>query len=353
VVPAGPPLDLYPATQGSGTPAVPTASVPTPPAATVPAAPQPSAINRAVTATARAVFGCFLLFLVMIAAAVAGLVYLLHADHGDPAPGDAAKPLEGMELVRLPAGRFVPSYATDPVVVRSDFAVATREVTRRQFRTFCQEAHYKTDAERGAGPNRGSLVLTPDGKGGWDDRAAWDTWEPDLPDETPVLCVSWEDAVQFCNWLSKRQNLPPCYVARGGSAGWDCDLQAAGYRLPTEAEWEYAARGGGPAPYPERDLLDYGWFRDNCGGRPHPVGERKKAAFDLCDMWGNVWEWCWDRHTASGPAAPPAVGDERVARGGGWCDPKPASAERTRKGFAPDYRANDLGFRVARTVMGS
>jgi formylglycine-generating enzyme required for sulfatase activity len=335
VVPAGAPLDLYPATQGSGTPQVPTTSSPTPTAATVPTAPGPSAISRAVTATARAFFGCFLLFLLLLAAMIAGLIYLLHGEHNAPPP-------EGSEMVPLPAVRFVPSYATAPVEVRSAFAVATREVTRRQFAAFAEAAHYRTAAEKGTdlrGP--GALVFTADGGGDWDRAAAWNTWRPDLPAETPVVCVSWDDAVQFCNWLSEREKLPRCYAPRGG--GWDCNFLSPGYRLPTEAEWEYAAGGGEPALYPERDLLDYGWFRGNAGGRPHPAGDRKKTDHQLSDVWGNVWEWCWD---------PATTGDERVARGGGWCDPAPVNPAQTRKSLAPDYRANDLGFRVVRTVSG-
>ena len=121
-----------------------------------------------------------------------------------------------------------------------DFELTLTEVTRDQFRAFMQAAPYRTAAERGVGGQRGSLAVRPDGKGAWSETAAWDTWQPDLPGDTPVVCVTWEDAIQFCNWLSERAHLNRCYELHGGFAGWECHFDANGYRLPTEAEWEYS-----------------------------------------------------------------------------------------------------------------
>jgi serine/threonine-protein kinase len=352
------PVDLFPETRSTSVPALVTPSAPTVSAGPPP---RPSAVTRAVTSTARAFLGCAALFALLLVSMVVGWLLLTHHNQDQPPAtnADAARAgsLPGMTLVHLPAGPLDPSWlAGARVEVPSDFEVSVTEVTREQFRAFARGKPYRTDAERGTGGHTGALAVSPDGKGGWSESATWDAWKPDLPPDTPVVCVSWRDAVQFCNWLSARENLTPCYALHGGPGDWECDFKADGYRLPTEAEWEYAARAGDQAPYPgPGELLQSGWFRDNAAGRPHPVGGKQKNPRGLCDTWGNVWEWCWDWNATPGqkpllsPTGPDA-GSERVVRGGGWCDPAPVSAARTRKGWPPDYRATDLGFRVARTV---
>jgi sulfatase modifying factor 1 len=213
-----------------------------------------------------------------------------------------------------------------------------------------------TAAEQ-AGGRLGAWVLSADGQEFWQESAAWNTWRHDLSDDTPVACVSWEDAVKFCNWLSEKDKLPLCYQPQGGPRGWECNFLATGYRLPTEAEWENAAGAGegNLYPAPGDNLLKHGWFRENSGGRPQPVCGRGRNGRDLCDVWGNVWEWCWDRRAKTAQKSPlnptgPEEGDERVARGGSWSDAMPASPAQTRKALLPDYRASNLGFRVARTL---
>ena len=152
----------------------------------------------------------------------------------------------------------------------------------------------------------------------------------------PVEQVRWSDAVRFCNRRSQLEGRRPCYdVDR-----WTCDFNADGYRLPTEAEWEYACRAGSRTTYffdatPAR-LGDYAWFERNAGGRPHPVGEKKPNAWGLYDMCGNVWQWCHDLYqvdyyTQSPATDPrgPETGKTRVVRGGSWR----SSADNCRAGY--------------------
>ena len=133
--------------------------------------------------------------------------------------------------------------------------------------------------------------------------------------DNPVENVSWDDAVEFCRKLSEL----PAEKAAGNV-----------YRLPTEAEWEYACRAGTTTKYSfgddESKLGDYGWFSENSGTKPHPVGGKKPNAWGLYDMYGNVWEWCQDLYGdyPSGTVTDrtgAAQGSYRVGRGGGWLDP--------------------------------
>ena len=147
----------------------------------------------------------------------------------------------------------------------------------------------------------------------------------------PVEWVSWLDAVIFCNKLSEREGLKPFYEINGEEVRVP-DWNGPGYRLPTEAEWEYACRANAstPARYSFGDdaaeLGEYGWFNEGyIKGSTHPVGQKKPNGFGLHDMHGNVWEWCWDwygdaYYKQSPPADPtgPEAGSNRVIRGGSW-----------------------------------
>ncbi|MEV7776432.1 SUMF1/EgtB/PvdO family nonheme iron enzyme [Kitasatospora sp. NPDC086791] len=160
----------------------------------------------------------------------------------------------------------------------------------------------------------------------------------------PVTEVSWKDAVRFCNLYSAALGLRPCYVPDEGPDAFDVvwDRTADGFRLPSEAEWEYACRAGGSAVrYGELD--DIAWYRGNSGERVHEVGGRAANAWGFHDMIGNVWEWCWDHYD------PRVYGPYRVFRGGGAYDPPRACRASCRRKSHPTFRIDDLGFRLART----
>lgn len=174
----------------------------------------------------------------------------------------------------------------------------------------------------------------------------------------PVEMVSWEEAVRFCNARSVREGLAPCYGA--GETDVTCDFGKDGFRLPTEAEWEYAARGGRTGagfPYSGSGILDeVGWYKRNSGGRTHEVGSKKPNGLGLFDMSGNVWEWCWDSYGPypDGPAVNPR-GPEgspgRVYRGGSWVDFDYGCTVSVRGHRPQSRRYNDIGLRLARTRL--
>ncbi len=160
--------------------------------------------------------------------------------------------------------------------------------------------------------------------------------------DNPVEQVSWHDAVEFCLRLS---DLP--------------EEKAAGneYRLPTEAEWEYACRAGTTTNYSfganASKLGDYAWFDKNSGGSTHPVGKKSANRFGLYDMHGNVWEWCqdWQGDLPSGPVSDPqgpSLGKNRSDRGGGFSDTPVYMRSALRGYLQPEERASSLGFRVVR-----
>jgi formylglycine-generating enzyme required for sulfatase activity len=162
----------------------------------------------------------------------------------------------------------------------------------------------------------------------------------------PVENVSWDDAVEFCKRLSE---LPEEKVA------------GRVYRLPTEAEWEYACRAGSQTKYSfgdnESNLSYFAWFRSNSDQKTHPVGEKMPNAWGFYDMYGNVWEWVSDWHgeyprgVVSDPTGP-REGSLRVLRGGGWGDFSASCRSASRHGDDPSNRGNDYGFRVALSPPG-
>jgi formylglycine-generating enzyme required for sulfatase activity len=183
----------------------------------------------------------------------------------------------------------------------------------------------------------------------------------------PVERVSWWDAVAYTNALSKRDGLPACYRLTGcsGDGSYTCSgvkvtapggkpTACTGYRLPTEAEWEYAARAGTKgARYGE--LSRVAWYKDNAGPKTHPVGKKQANAWGLYDMLGNVWEWTWDwtESYSSGSSTDPvgaSSGSLRVFRGCSWVSAARYCRAAYRNGHTPEYRGGSLGFRPARSL---
>lgn len=157
--------------------------------------------------------------------------------------------------------------------------------------------------------------------------------------QRPIVSVSWLDAVRLCNTASERAGLTPAYEVDGAEVTWHAT--APGFRLPTEAEWEYACRAGTRGPH--YGALDHvAWTADDHVDEPQLVGLKAANGFGLHDMLGNVWEWCWDY------LDPARYNDYRVFRGGGFADEAWSVRASTRRGGAPTMRHPDLGFRLAR-----
>jgi formylglycine-generating enzyme required for sulfatase activity len=182
--------------------------------------------------------------------------------------------------------------------------------------------------------------------------------------QRPVIWVSWWDAVAYCSWLSEKEGIPKAYDDEGNLLDKDGRIttdpsKVVGYRLPTEAEWEYAARGGNKSrgyEYAGSDNVgDVAWYIWNSGWKTQEVGKKAANELGLYDMSGNVWERCSDwygNYSSSAQTNPynSTAGSRRVLRGGGWVD----FATLTRVAFrilvSPSVRLFDIGFRICRTV---
>jgi sulfatase modifying factor 1 len=178
-------------------------------------------------------------------------------------------------------------------------------------------------------------------------------WHVDLPAfrlarypvtaaDVPLTGVSWYDAVALCNQMSVDAGLPVAYEISGSDVR--CDWTSAGYRLPTEAEWQWACTAGVPA-YRYGELDEIAWYSDNSDGRAHAVGGKAANAWGLHDMLGNVWEWCWDLYD------PDTYGSYRIFRGAGFADPERSVGSTVRRRSHPTFAIEDLGFRVAQSVV--
>jgi formylglycine-generating enzyme required for sulfatase activity len=220
----------------------------------------------------------------------------------------------GMRFVPIPAGTFTMGDAdngpTHKVTLTQAFELGQYEVTQEQY-------------EKVMGKNPSHFK----GK------------------QNPVEKVSWDEAVEFCRKLSE--------LPAEKKAGYV-------YRLPTEAEWEYACRAGTKTKYScgdsESELGDYAWSVKNSGRTTHPVGQKKPNAWGLYDMHGNVWELCqdWYGKYPSGSTTDPtgaASGSDRVLRGGSWFRSSDYCRSAFRIRFTPDYRFSFLGCRVLRSSI--
>ena len=192
----------------------------------------------------------------------------------------------------------------------------------------------------------------------------------------PVERVSWYEAIVYCNRRSLQEGLNPCYSKAGNTnpstwgvvpnsndSSWDqivLDMSKNGYRLPTEMEWMFAAKGGNFSKnytYSGSFNVDeVSWYRDNADNSTHPAGLKKANELELYDMSGNVWEWCWDWHGTTYPTGtfidPTGVesGSYRILRGGSWVHDETRSAITFRGRSTPDFRKNDHGFRVVQRI---
>ena len=219
------------------------------------------------------------------------------------------------------------------------FALGEYDVTRREYAVFVRETGH------------------PPGDGCGKDSFKWDK-QPDLnwqnpgfiqTDRDPVVCVSWNDARAYITWLNTKVR-GSTYTNGGGP-----------YRLPSEAEWEYAARGGTTTPFwwgdDDAAAVDHAWFKANSDGHSHSVGLKPANAFGLYDIVGNVWQWTEDcygdtyaKAPADGSAAESPTGCMRVDRGSCWMYPAWLLRSATRERNPAAFRDAVMGFRVARTV---
>ncbi|HEY3323988.1 MAG TPA: SUMF1/EgtB/PvdO family nonheme iron enzyme [Planctomycetota bacterium] len=244
------------------------------------------------------------LWIIAIAVLAAG-VLLVARGRRAPASGPA-QPLEtfhpasGGEMVRVPAGQFVMGDATGKpdetphAVSVSSFFIDKFPVTEEMY-------------EKVTGTRSPASKKKPGSK------------------DDPAEQIRWTDAARFCNACSQLEGLTPCY----DPSTWACDFSADGYRLPTEAEWEFACRAGSTTRYCFGDnpaqLSQYAWSKENSLGSRHPVGQKTPNAWGLCDVHGNVWQWCNDWYAADyykestkeNPHGPQS-GKMRVLRGGAW-----------------------------------
>jgi formylglycine-generating enzyme len=171
----------------------------------------------------------------------------------------------------------------------------------------------------------------------------------------PVDSVTWYEAVKFANLLSESEGLEVCYVIDGDIVKWTKGVDCKGWRLPTEAEWEYAAKGGQEYRYSGSDKLkEVGWYSYNSSGSIHEVCLLQKNGFGLCDMSGNALEWVWDwfadyqDSTLTDPLGP-ETGMYRVLRGGSSYMKASSNRINQRSIYYPNYRDYYNGFRLCRT----
>ncbi len=313
---------------------------------------------------------------------------LCFASGEEPKPAAGAKQITnsiGMKLTLIPAGEFTmgsgetaaettaffnKTYHGDvlkadffkdehpkhKVQITQAFYLGTKCVTRGQFRQFVADAEYTTDAEKGGRP--GAMGWNPDTeKIGFNANYSWRKVGFEQTDDHPVVNVSWNDAVAFCKWLSHKEGNE--------------------YRLPTEAEWEYACRAGTTTRYwcgdDPQTLAKVGNvadadFHEKFPGSKYtlkasdgyvftaPVGSFQPNPFGLYDMHGNAWQWCSDwydaQYYAKSPKADPTgpeSGELHVLRGGSWIDGPIYGRSAKRSGLTPGKRTDFTSFRVART----
>jgi formylglycine-generating enzyme required for sulfatase activity len=275
--------------------------------------------------------------LILVALALSGCQRADGPEAAAPLPIITTK--SGIEMILIPAGSFDMGSQHGPEEEKPAHKV--------WIESFLMDRHEVTQAEY---EQRGQIEAFPNPahfKGA----------------DLPVEQVSWPQAARFCNARSRAEGLQPAYNEDTGA----CDFEADGYRLPTEAEWEYACRAGTNTDYSfgseARKLGDYAWFTDNAAKKTHPVGQKKPNPWGLFDMHGNVAEWCQDvfdkgYYKSSPEKNPrgPSEGKEYLLRGGSWKSTADALRSAYRIGENPGFSdaclARDaIGFRCVRKAV--
>jgi len=289
-----------------------------------------------------------------------GLFFVSHPAYSDDVP---TLTCDSDGFVEIPAGTFKMGRPAEnkskirEVTITKSFYMCNHEVTQKEYVSIMgvNESCCKV-------PNKPAV-------------------EGEVPENRPVERVNWYAAITYCNKKSLADGLTPCYTVEGiedwvnlkyrdiptePNAKWNlvkCDWTANGYRLPTEAEWEYAARAGegttSSAVYSgtrkTSKLKNYAWFRDNSNDATHEVMKKEPNAFGLYDMSGNVTEWCWDWYSdySSDPLTDPKgpqSGAKKVIRGGCWNLPEKYATVTLQRSLEIDRDYINQGFRLARST---
>ena len=305
---------------------------------------------------------------------LAGLIFWF-CPGGSEAADQGSADSAAITMVRIPGGEFLMGDSVNEGLSNefpphwvsvAAFSLAQTEVTHAQWR----EVHTWSQRDgRGYDFAAGQCGSTLD----------YDALPATPPnDNHPVTGLSWWDAVKWCNAKSRKDGFKPCYYTDAGlttelvagSPAVHVDWTANGYRLPTEAEWEFAARGGLPAKslpwgqglhgskanyYDSADPFGGTTPAGYYNGNQVPAGPDMKNGYGLADMAGNVWEWCWDwlgPYTVAKQTDPhgPAAGTDRVIRGGAWDGVATVLRCAYRDGSTPEHRSLTKGFRPARTL---
>ncbi len=243
-----------------------------------------------------------------------------------------------------------------------DFYIAKYEVTVGEYKEFIADGSYNEFVRFGvehrlpSPPDSVWWQGHPDSKAYWKGQVnEWWGWN----NKFPMFHLSWYQAVAYCNWLSEKTGYEKCYsITSEGSI--ECDLSKNGYRLPTEAEWEYAAKGGNKSNdyrfSGSDNFNEVAWVDDNTFLRgPKVIGTKKANELGIYDMSGNVWEWCTDYYSpffyndknSNNPVNLQPTG-YRVIRGGSWHYRVEYATITTRDGPKPGFSNYNYGFRVAR-----